>query len=52
MARFQTPKDISCRRFMKMAGGAAGLSVIITMELPPDRGECYTPISLKVMWIQ
>ena len=44
MTSSQTPKDISRRKFMTIAGGAAGLATMAAMGLSP-RGECSPNIS-------
>ena len=45
MTSSQTPKDISRRKFMTVAGGAAGLAAMAAMGLSPNRGECSPNIS-------
>jgi len=45
MTSSQTPKDMSRRKFMTIAGGAAGLATMAAMGLSPDRGECSPNIS-------
>jgi succinate dehydrogenase/fumarate reductase flavoprotein subunit len=44
MTSSQTPKDMSRRKFMTIAGGAAGLATMAAMGLSP-RGECSPNIS-------
>jgi len=45
MTNSQTPKDISRRKFMTVAGGAAGLAAMAAMGLSPDQGDCSPNIS-------
>ncbi|NDY74161.1 succinate dehydrogenase/fumarate reductase flavoprotein subunit [Desulfobacter hydrogenophilus] len=47
MTSSQAPKEISRRKFMTVAGGAAGLAAMAAMGLSPDRGE-YSPNISKV----
>jgi len=45
MTPSQNAKEMSRRKFMTLAGGAAGLAAMAAMGLSPDRGECSPNIS-------
>ena len=40
MTKIQNPTDISRRKFMALAGGAAGLAAMAAMGLSPEQGAC------------
>ncbi len=40
MKTSQNPKDVSRRKFMAAAGGAAGLAAMAAMGISPNNGEC------------
>ena len=40
MTTLQNPKDMSRRKFMALAGGAAGLAAMAAMGLSAEHGEC------------
>ena len=44
MTTFQNPKDMSRRKFMAVAGGAAGLAAMAAMGLSAERAECSANI--------
>jgi len=44
MTTFQNPKDMSRRKFMALAGGAAGLAAMAAMGLSAEHGECSANI--------
>ena len=45
MTTFQNPKDMSRRKFMAVAGGAAGLAAMAAMGLSPEHRACSANIS-------
>lgn len=45
MKTSQNPKDISRRKFMTIAGGAAGLAAMAAMGISPNQGECSPNIA-------
>ena len=45
MTPSQNAKEMSRRKFMTLAGGAAGLAAMAAMGVSPDRGECSPNIS-------
>ena len=44
MISFQSPKDMSRRKFMALAGGVAGLATMAAMGLSPEQGACSANI--------
>jgi hypothetical protein len=47
MKSCQNPKDVSRRKFMTLAGGAAGLAAMAAMGFSPKEGAC-SPNSPKI----